>query len=171
MVPHVWARTRAFRERATSRWCRSLCLEAAVPLPSWTARDEQASLPAGCAAPGRRPNRPGVDRAARDHPSDHRVRVPHLAGPELIASPDGSRDLRDDVEHATSTILVDGQSLRTFDGFGDVRNTPVAPEPDLVAEDPKSACPLLPTAPSATTPRSLPLQSWTGACSMTYVDP
>src|SRR3954452_25337532 len=119
----------------------------AVPLPSWTARDEQPSLPAGCAAPGRRPNPPGVDRAARDHPSDHRVRVPHLAGPELIASPDGSRDLRDDVEHATSATLVGGQSLRTFDGFGDVGNTPVAPEPDLVAEDPKSACP--PTADRA----------------------
>src|SRR3954469_6701033 len=147
MVPHVWARTRAFRERATSRWCPSLCLEAAVPLPSCPARDEQASLPAGCAAPGRRPNRPGVDRTAPDHPGDHRVRVPHLAGPKLIASPDGSRDLRDDVEHATSTTLIDGQSLRTLYGFGDVRNSSAAPKPDLVAEDPKSACP--PTADRA----------------------
>src|SRR3954471_6400367 len=119
----------------------------AVPLPSWTARDEQPSLPAGCAAPGRRPNRPGVDRAARDDPGDHRVRVPHLAGPELIASPDGSRDLRDHVEHTTSTILVGGQSLRTLYRFGDVRNTSAAPKPDLVAKDPKSACP--PTADRA----------------------
>src|SRR3954447_6134021 len=115
--------------------------------PSCSARDEEPSVPARCAAPGRRLNRPDVDRAARDHPGDHRVRVPHLAGPKLIASPDGSRDLRDYVEHATSTILVGGQSLRTLYRFGDVRNIPAAPEPDLVAERPKSACP--PTADRA----------------------
>src|SRR3954463_7323188 len=115
--------------------------------PSCSARDEQPSVPAGCAAPGRRLNRPGVDRAARDHPGDHRVRVPHLAGPKLIASPDGSRDLRDYVEHAASTVLVGGQSARTVYGFGDVRNMSSAPKPDLVAKDPKSACP--PTADRA----------------------
>src|SRR3954469_16630639 len=131
----------------TDHRSQTASLEAAVPLPSCPARDEQPSLPARCAAPGRRPNRPGVDRAARDHPGDHRVRVPHLAGPKLIASPDGSRDLRDDVEHATSTTLVGGQSLRTLYGFGDVRNISAAPKPDLVAEDPKSAGP--PTANGA----------------------
>src|SRR3954452_882800 len=124
-----------------------MCLEAAVPLPSCPARDEEPSLPARCAAPGRRLNRPCVDRAARDYPGDHGVRVPHLAGPKLIASPDGSRDVRDYVEHATSTILVGGQSLRTLYRFGDVRNTSAAPKPDLVAKDPKSACP--PTADRA----------------------
>src|SRR4051812_26184001 len=115
--------------------------------PSCSARDEEPSVPARCAAPGRRLNRPDVDRAARDHPGDHRVRVPHLAGPKLIASPDGSRDLRDYVEHAASAILVGGQSARTLYGFGDVRNMSAAPKPDLVAKGPKSACP--PTADRA----------------------
>src|SRR4051812_24202180 len=109
--------------------------------PSCSARDEEPSVPARCAAPGRRVNRRGVDRAARDHPGDHRVRVPHLAGPKLIASPDGGRDLRDYVEYATSAILVGGQSPRTLYGFGDVRNMSAAPKPDLVAKDPKSARP------------------------------
>src|SRR4051794_11089471 len=118
-----------------------MCPEAAVPSLSCPVRDEEPSLPSRCAAPGRRPNRAGVDRAARDDPGDHRDRVPHLAGSKLIASPDGSRDLRDDVEHATSTMLVGGRSLRTVYGFGDVRNISAAPEPDLVAEDPKSAGP------------------------------
>jgi hypothetical protein len=131
----------------------------------------EPSLPPRCAAPGRRLNRAGVDRAAHDHPGNHRLRVPHLAGPKLIASPDGGRDLRDDVEHATSTILVGGQSPRTLYGFGNVRNISAAPKPDLVAKDPQSACPPTADAPSATTPRSRPLQSWTGACSMTYADP
>ena len=81
------------------------------------------------------------------------------------------RDLRDDVEHATSTILVGGQSPRTLYGFGNVRNISAAPKPDLVAKDPQSACPPTADAPSATTPRSRPLQSWTGACAMTYVEP
>src|SRR4051794_9984338 len=150
-APAWFGRVSATSRRASAFAClRASALRTAgrshVPLsssslPSCPARDEQPSLPARCAAPGRRPNRPGVDRAARDHPGDHRVGVPHLAGPKLIASPDGSRDLRDDVEHATSTVLVGGQSLRTVYGFGDVRNIPAAPEPDLVAEDPKSACP------------------------------
>jgi hypothetical protein len=47
----------------------------------------------------------------------------------------------------SSTILVGGQSLRTLYGFGNVRNISAAPKPDLVAEDPKSACP--PTADRA----------------------
>jgi hypothetical protein len=107
----------------------------------------EPSLPPRCAAPGRRLNRAGVDRAAHDHPGNHRLRVPHLAGPKLIASPDGGRDLRDDVEHATSTILVGGQSPRTLYGFGNVRNISAAPKPDLVAKDPQSASHLLPTRP------------------------
>jgi hypothetical protein len=104
-------------------------------------------MPAGCAAPGWRLNRRGVDPAARDHPRDHRVRVPHLAGPKVIASPHGCRDLRDYAEHVTSMILVGGQSLRTIYGFGNVRNISAEPKPDLVAEDPKSARP--PTADRA----------------------
>ena len=91
-------------------------------------------------APGRRLNRLGVDPAARDHPRDHGVGVPHLAGRKLVASPDRCRDLRDQVEHAAGTIVVAGQSPRAIYGFGDVRNVPTEPETDLVAEDPKSAC-------------------------------
>jgi hypothetical protein len=71
----------------------------------------------------------------------HRVRVPHLTRPKLIASPHGRRHLRDHVEHAASTILVVGQPLRTIYGLSDVRNVSTEPNADLVAEDPKSACP------------------------------
>ena len=121
--------------------------------------------------PGARPpaggNRLGVYPAARDHPGDHRVRVPHLARPEIIATPHRRRDLRDHFEHAPRPILV----VVSRQGCPRLRRRPgSAPATaDLVAEDPKRPAQRLPTAPSATTPRCSPLRSATGACSTTNV--
>jgi hypothetical protein len=114
-------------------------------------------------------NRLGVDPAACDHPRDHRVRVPHLTRAELVAAPHGSGDPRDQVEHAPSALLLVAESPRAVDGLGYIRYVATGAEPDLVAEDPKSGRPASADGPSATTPRSLPLQSWTGACSITNV--
>jgi hypothetical protein len=62
--------------------------------------------------PPRRPsslgrlNRLGVGSAAGDHPRDDGVRIPHLIGAELVATPDGSRHPRDQVEHAPRAVLL-----------------------------------------------------------------
>ena len=111
------------------------------------ARNYEPGLPAGRASPCRRLNQVGVYPAARDHPRDHRVRVPHVTGRKLISTPHGSRDLPDQVEYAPRTIFVGGQSPRAVYGLGDVRNVSTEPKTDLVAEDPKSAGPA--TADSA----------------------
>jgi len=86
-----------------------------------SARDDESGVPAGRAPPCRRLNRVDVDPATRDHPGDHRVRVPHLARPELITTPHGSRDLWDQVEHAPSALLLFAEPPRAIDGFGDIR--------------------------------------------------
>jgi len=86
-------------------------------------------------------DRLGVDPAARDHPSDHRVGIPHLARAELITAPHRGWHLRYHVEHAPSELLLIAEAPGTVDGLGDVRYLAAAPEPDLVAEDSKSPRP------------------------------
>jgi len=102
-------------------------------------RDDHASAPAGRAPPLRRMDRLGVDPAARDHPSDHRVGIPHLARAELITAPHRGWHLRYHVEHAPSELLLIAEAPGTVDGLGDVRYVATAPQPDLVAENPQSA--------------------------------
>ena len=113
-------------------------------LPS---RDDEPGVPAGRASPYRRLEWFGAYPAAREHPSDHRVRIPHLTRRKLIATPDRSRNLRDQVEYSPRTIFVVGHSPRAVYGLGDVRNMSTTPKTDLIAEDPKPACPA--TADSA----------------------
>ena len=137
----VMERRDAARDPAARGAARIRTTRSSLSLLVLPARDHEPGLPAGRASPWRRLNRLGVDAAARDHPGDHRVRVPHLARPELIATPNRSRDLRDQLEHAPRAIFVVAQSPRAVDGLGDVRDVAAAPKADLVAEDPKSARP------------------------------
>src|SRR5215207_2728070 len=106
-----------------------------------SARDFEAGPPARRAPPCRRPNRLGRYPATRDHPRDHRVRVPHLARPKLIATPHRRRDLRNNVKNPPRTIFVVAQAPGALHGFDDIRDVSVPPKTDLVAEDPKSARP------------------------------
>jgi hypothetical protein len=106
-----------------------------------SARDDEAGPPPWRPPPFGRLNQLGVDAAACDHPRDHRVRIPHLTSAELITTPDGRRDARNLVEHAPSALLLAGEPPRAVDGLGDVRDVAAAPEPDLVAEDPKAPRP------------------------------
>src|SRR5215213_3892550 len=100
-----------------------------------SAGDDEPGMPAGRAPPCGRLDRLGVDPAARDHPGDHRVRVPHLARPELITTPYWSRDLCDQLEHAPRVIVIAGQSPRALHRLGDVWDVPSEPQANLVAED------------------------------------
>jgi len=49
--------------------------------------DFEAGLPSGRSSARWRLNRRGRYAAARDHPGDHRVRVPHIPCPKLVAAP------------------------------------------------------------------------------------
>jgi hypothetical protein len=84
-------------------------------------------------------DRLGVHPAARDQPGDHRVRVPHVTGLEVIAAPHGRWYLRDEIEHPLCASSFVGQTPRAVNGLVDVGDSSVAPAPYLVAEDPKPA--------------------------------
>ena len=92
----------------------------------------------------RRVDRRSVDPTSRDQPGDHRVRVPHVTGPEFIAAPHRRRHLRDEIEHPLCGSFFVGQTRRAADGFVDVGDLSVAPAAYLVAKDPKSARPARP---------------------------
>src|SRR5438552_2607251 len=74
--------------------------------------DHEASLPSWRPPPFRRLNRLGIDPAARNNPRDHRVRIPHLAGAELVTPPHRSRNLRDHFEDAASALLLIAEPSR-----------------------------------------------------------
>ena len=67
--------------------------------------------------------------AARDHPRDHRVRIPHLAGAELITGPPRGLGPGCHFEHVPSELLLIAEAPGTVDGLGDVRYVATAPEP------------------------------------------
>ena len=82
-----------------------------------------------------------VGRQARggDEPGDHRVRVPHLARPELVASPHGRRHGRDEVAEPACDPRIAGQPARRTDSRAEIRDGPIAPAADLVAEEAQPA--------------------------------
>ena len=63
---------------------------------------------------------------------------------EFVAAPDRRRHLGHKLEQPPSTVGVVAQPTRAFDSLGDVRDNPVTPAPNLVAEQPKAtrrSCP------------------------------
>jgi hypothetical protein len=111
--------------------------------------DHQPGVPAGCPPSCRRPNRLGVQAATGDDPGDHRVRVPHFSRSQLIATPDGSGHLADQAKQEPRTVLIGGQPPGAVNSLRDIRDVAVVPEPDLVAEDSKSARPASADCPFA----------------------
>ena len=93
------------------------------------------------AHPGARPPRggwrcgtAGVMTAAGEQPRRQRVGVPHLPGALLIAPPGRARKRRHELEQSAGGGFVGAHPARAVDGRGEVRDRPVAPAPDLVAE-------------------------------------
>ena len=89
----------------------------------------------GSSSTDRKRDRLDVEPAAREEPRDRRVRVPHLARAQLVAAPDRRRHLRHELEQPTRAIGIVAQPARALDRLLDVRNDPVPPAPDLVAEE------------------------------------
>ena len=90
------SRSRSTTRAARASWC-------ARPRPCPSSRRLLPPHASPGAATGWRPKRRGVHAAARDHPRDHGVRVPHLASAELVAPPDRRRNLG---ERTSSTHLA-----------------------------------------------------------------
>ena len=83
-------------------------------------RDDHAGPPARRAPSLRRLDRLGVNPAARDHPRDHGVRVPHLTRAKLITAPHRGGHPRDHVKHPAGALLVVAEPPGAVDGLGDV---------------------------------------------------
>ncbi len=96
-------------------------------------------LPARCAATIGRANRGRLDSAPSQRPGDHGVRVPHLSGPELVPTPDGSWDAGHFAKEPASDPVVRSEPQWTLHGFGDVGYPASPPNADLVAEDSRAA--------------------------------
>jgi hypothetical protein len=99
--------------------------------------------------PGARPPDGGVSRfdfesATSDQPGGQRVRVPHLSGVELVASPDGCRHRGHEVEDPLREQRVVRHPLWALHGFADVRDHAAAPAADLVAKDAQRTSPAAP---------------------------
>ena len=125
-------------------------------------RYHETGIPTWCASATRHADRPGVDTAAHKEPGDDRIRVPHLPGVELVASPDGCGHPRHEMEQSPRRILVLRQPLGALDSFANVWDDPITPAPDLVAEDAQAARPAAPDRTSGDGPSLLPIGVWHG---------
>ncbi|MCU1468777.1 MAG: hypothetical protein JWM72_4705 [Actinomycetia bacterium] len=99
----------------------------------------ESCIPPGCATSERRLNTRDVGSAAHQSPGDDGVRVPHLAGVELVATPDGSRDRWQHLEDAPGHRRVGAHAHGAPDRGLDVGDPTVAPAPVLVAKDPEAS--------------------------------
>ena len=77
-------------------------------------------------------DRPDVDSASCEEPGNHGVRVPHLAEPELVATPDGHRDARHQVEQPLGRRLLGGEGHGALDSLAEVGDRATGPATDLV---------------------------------------
>ena len=69
-----------------------------------------------------------------ERPGHQRVRVPHVAGSELVPPPGQRRDLRQHVQHRRDLGCVVTDPVRRADCFGQVGDTSAGPAPDLVSK-------------------------------------
>ena len=97
--------------------------------------DAAAGLPARRAAAARWTRRSEPNATADDEPRDERVRVPHLACSQFIAAPDRCRHFWHELQEPLGKERVDRQPSWALDRLVDIRDHPVTPAPDLVAED------------------------------------
>jgi hypothetical protein len=91
---------------------------------------------------GRGPDCLHGQAALGQQPGDHRVGVPHLARPQLVAAPDRAGQAANQLQQATGLERIVAEELRAGDRLVGVGDAPVAPAADLVAEHPPAAHPV-----------------------------
>jgi hypothetical protein len=84
------------------------------------------------------------EAASGEYPCDHRVGVPHLARPELVAAPDRSGQAANHVQEATGHERIVAQQSGACDRLVGVRDGPVPPAAYLVSEQPPARYPAAP---------------------------
>ena len=77
---------------------------------------------------------------ARNQPGDDRVRVPHVAGLELVSPPHGRRDSGYELEQAMSGLWIISHAHGAGDRFVDVWDRSARPAADVVAEESQGTC-------------------------------
>jgi hypothetical protein len=127
----------------------------------------QTGVPTGSSAADGRLQPIGVNAGACQKPRDHRVRVPHLTGSQLVPTPHGCRDGGRQIENALRVNDVGRHPDRTQHRAGQIGDGASPPTTDLVSEMPERPSQLIPTGPPATTPRSSPRRFRIAAHSMT----
>ncbi len=96
-------------------------------------------MPAGRATVRRRPEVVCRQTCAGDQPGGHRIRVPHVAGLELVAPPHRPRDSGDRVEEPARDPRIAGEPVGPADRRAEIRDAPTAPAANLVAKQPPPA--------------------------------
>lgn len=78
----------------------------------------------------------GVDvyAGSSEHPGDDRVATPHVACPELVASPHQGGNERQQIEDGLCLLDVIGDAMGGASGVAEVGDRPVAPATYLVPE-------------------------------------
>src|SRR5439155_14430156 len=89
-------------------------------------------------------DRVGLEAATGDQPRDDGIRVPHVACMQVVAPPDRSREIRRECKQPARPLRVIGQAARALYSLRDIRDEAIAPEPQLITEDPQPAGPATP---------------------------
>ena len=92
-------------------------------------------MPARRPSIARKRDRLDVDSAAGEKPGDRRVGIPHLACVQVVAAPDGRRDLGHELEQPPRAVGTVAEALGALDRLVDVGDHALAPASDLVAEE------------------------------------
>ena len=122
---------------------------------TWSARrlsrcHHEPGRPARGATVGGRADLAGVMTAPGQQPGGERVRVPHVPGALLVASPGERRELGDEVEQRPCSP-GHGETPGAVDGRGSIDDRAARPSVDLVAEQPRPSQGRQPTGPRTST--------------------
>ena len=85
-----------------------------------TLGNDESCVPPGCSTAIWRLNRRAIDADAREHPRDHRVRVPHFAGAEFIAAPNRGGYRRQDSKDSSRQNDIVAQPHGARERFANV---------------------------------------------------
>jgi len=99
----------------------------------------EAGVPTGSATARWRAKVVRRHACGADQPGGHGVRVPHLARLQLVASPHGRGDSRDEVEQPAGDQRIAGEPARPANRRAEIRNRPATPAADLVAKQAQPA--------------------------------
>lgn len=139
-----WATSHQGQRQGVVRTLRSCCKRRERSPRGLALGDGPAGVPSRCPATVGRLVTSRIKPGASENPRRHGVGVPHLAGAEFVATPDGCWKERDQVEELTREGVVVGDAYGARDRRGDIGDHAVTPSVDLVSEGPERPQPPCP---------------------------